>query len=134
MKLLTRFIALAIAALPQLANAEAPNGAAILRSCSSEDDNSCVAYLNFIISGVVAEQSPICFPADETTNRIKEAIIGFLAAHPDFWTVDGDSAVAMALQLTYPCRSPDQGDVRTRSTSPTVSYGSDFRQTADEAA
>lgn len=106
LKLLTRFIALAIATLPQLANAATPNGAAILQSCSSDGDNSCVAYINFVIAGVVAHQSPICFPADETTDRIREAIIGFLAAHPDFWTVDGDSAVAMALQLTYPCRPP----------------------------
>jgi hypothetical protein len=107
MKLLIRFVALAVATLAQLASAETPNGAVIFKSCASDGDNRCVVYSNSMIARVAAEQSPICFSAHETTDQIREAIIEGLAAHPDFWTVDGDSAVAMALQLTYPCRRRD---------------------------
>jgi Rap1a immunity proteins len=102
-------LSLAFALLAQSSHAQAPNAAAILKSCSTSGDQLCSSYLNGVIAGVLVDQvsreqgSPICLPARVTTEEVRVKVTAFLAEHPNIWTLDGNSAVGVALQMAYPC-------------------------------
>lgn len=96
------------------AEAQSPNAAAILKSCgmsppASEEDQKCNSYINGVITGVLVDQvareqgNPICFPARVNTDEVRKSVSSFLAAHPNIWTMDGNSAVGVALTDAYPC-------------------------------
>jgi hypothetical protein len=106
-------IGVATALAATSAQAQSPNAAAILKSCSSNDDQQCKSYINGVITGVLVDQvareqsTPICFPARVTTDEVRQKVSTFLAAHPNIWTMDGNSAVGVALTEAYPCRGPN---------------------------
>lgn len=97
-----------------LAQAQSPNAAAILKSCAmsppaSEEEQKCSSYINGVITGVLVDQvareqgTPICLPARVTTDQVRQKVSVFLAAHPNIWTMDGNSAVGVALTDAFPC-------------------------------
>jgi hypothetical protein len=65
--------------------------------------------MNGLVFGIVldhlarGQRSDICLPDPVNTDQVRETIIGFLAAHPDFWTADGNAAVGVALETSFPC-------------------------------
>jgi hypothetical protein len=96
------------------ARAQSPNAAAILKSCTrsppgSNEDQECNSYINGVIAGVLVDQvareqgTPICLPASVSTDELRQSVSGFLEAHPQIWTLDGNSAVGAALTEIYPC-------------------------------
>jgi hypothetical protein len=62
-----------------------------------------------VIAGVLVDQvareqgNPICLPARVTTDEVRQGVSGFLEAHPEIWTLDGNSAVGAALTVIYSC-------------------------------
>jgi hypothetical protein len=104
-------VSLFISSLALPAFADNPNGAALVKACSSKpgtpDSDECMSYFNGFVAGLTAAKqqgNSICLPSAIDTQRIREAVIGFLYAHQQTWKADGNAATAVALEMLYPCK------------------------------
>jgi Rap1a immunity proteins len=97
------------------AHAQAPNAAAILKSCGtsppgSNDYENCYSYINGVVSGVLVDQAArdqgraICFPDHLVTDQVRQEVSAYLKAHPTILKADGNSVMKAALLALYPCK------------------------------
>ncbi len=95
--------------------AQAPNAAAILKSCGmlppgSNDYENCYSYINGVVTGVLVDQTAedqgraICFPDHLVTDQVRQEVSAYLKAHPNILKADGNSAMGAALMALYPCK------------------------------
>ncbi len=95
--------------------AQAPNAAAILKSCGMSppgynDYENCYSYINGVVTGVLVDQaakdqgSAICLPDRVKTDQVRREVSAYLKAHPNILKADGNSAMAAALMALYPCK------------------------------
>jgi hypothetical protein len=48
--------------------------------------------------------TPICLPDRITTDEVRNGIVAYIRAHPNFLTRDGNQVVGVALMTVFPCK------------------------------